>query len=252
MTHGAGGSDAVILLAAGKGTRMEGVAGDKILVSVRGRTLFSYSVEAFAATGLCADFIVVYRDASQRAALEEAVAASPGIGPEQVHWTPGGNERQDSVCRGIELVPPAARTVFIHDCARPLVLPETVIELARLAREDGAACLAHRITDTVKRAADATHTRRLRLEEIDRSRLWATETPQAFEHQMLRRAYRDVSRRQLVITDDAAAVSRAGIPVTLLETPYPNPKLTRPRDLAYITFLLSERDGNRREQPVKR
>ena len=246
MTARRAANDAVILLAAGRGSRMEGAVGDKILAPVHGRPLFSYSLEAFAAAGSLGVFVVVHRDSAQRAALEEAVAAVAGADPRQMRWTRGGATRGESVCRGLEKVPDGTRTVFIHDCARPLVRPETIAELGRLAREDGAACLARRISDTVKRVPGAEGaTRRLHLEDVERDRLWTAETPQAFECGRIRRAYEAVRKQGLPVTDDAGAVTLAGFPVTLLETPYPNPKLTRPGDLPVITCLLGERNPGR-------
>ncbi len=234
--------DAAVLLAAGRGTRLAEATGDKILHPIRGRPVFAYTLEAFAATETVTEIVIVYRDGNQRAELETAVTAVPGITPERLHWTAGGKERQDSVYRGLQCLPAATQTVFIHDCARPLVRPEQLAELGRLAREDGAACLAHRIAETVKQTeSGAGSTRRLRLKDLDRERLWATETPQAFEYGLVLRAYEKARQAGFSITDDAAAVSLSGCPVSLLENPHPNPKLTRPRDLAYIRFLLREK-----------
>jgi 2-C-methyl-D-erythritol 4-phosphate cytidylyltransferase len=64
------------------------------------------------------------------------------------------------------------------------------------------------------------------------------ETPQVFSRDLVMRAYARVQQRGLRVTDDAAAVELLGHPVTLLENPYPNPKLTTPADLAYVEHLL--------------
>ena len=73
---------------------------------------------------------------------------------------------------------------------------------------------------------------------LDRTRLWAMETPQVFARDLIIRAYARVQRFGLRITDDVQAVEGLGLPVTFLENPHPNPKLTTPADLAYMEFLL--------------
>ncbi|HKB89618.1 MAG TPA: 2-C-methyl-D-erythritol 4-phosphate cytidylyltransferase, partial [Opitutaceae bacterium] len=75
----------------------------------------------------------------------------------------------------------------------------------------------------------------------DRSRLWAMETPQVFDRELIIEAYRKVRLNSLRVTDDAAAAELSGHPVSLLENRFPNPKITTPGDLAYLEFLLKSR-----------
>ena len=146
----------------------------------------------------------------------------------------GGRERQDSVCAALDALPGDIDHVFIHDCARPLIRAEQLVALHKVVRRDHAVVLAHRVTDTIKERRTAG-----RLRTIDRSRLWAMETPQVFSKALIGRAYARVRARALTVTDDAAAVEQLGRPVALLENPHPNPKLTTPQDLAYLEFLLA-------------
>lgn len=236
------GETAVILLAAGRGTRMRGVVNDKVLALLAGRPVFSHSVAAFVAAGFVSRFVVVYRDAAQRARLARLMERGPAR-EWPVTWVRGGRERQDSVAQALKSLSRAreVKFVFIHDGARPLVRAETLCELLAAVQRDTAACLAHRVTDTIKqlpsRAPDAC---RRRLKTIDRARLWAMETPQAFALPLIVAAYREVQRRRLTVTDDAAAlelVTRHS--VTLVENLHANPKITRPADLAYAEFLLA-------------
>jgi len=101
-------------------------------------------------------------------------------------------------------------------------------------RREQAVVLAHRVTDTIKE-----HSGNGRLKTLNRSKLWAMETPQVFSKALIDRAYQRVAARRLRITDDAAAVELLGYPVALLENVYPNPKLTHPKDLAHLEFLLA-------------
>jgi 2-C-methyl-D-erythritol 4-phosphate cytidylyltransferase len=114
-------------------------------------------------------------------------------------------------------------------------------------RRDRAVALAHRVTDTIKqlsaRARPKARARagapgQGRAATLDRTRLWAMETPQVFARDLIIRAYARVQRFGLRITDDVQAVEGLGLPVTFLENPHPNPKLTTPADLAYMEFLL--------------
>jgi 2-C-methyl-D-erythritol 4-phosphate cytidylyltransferase len=102
------------------------------------------------------------------------------------------------------------------------------------ARETGAAVAAQPVTDTIKESSDGKLIQRT----VDRSRLWAVQTPQTFKVEVIRRALSEVRRQGLPVTDDTAACELIGQPVKLVLSPDPNPKVTRPEDLAYIELLL--------------
>jgi 2-C-methyl-D-erythritol 4-phosphate cytidylyltransferase len=218
---------AVILLAAGSGSRMKGAVADKVLAPLAGRPVFVHSVAAFMASSVADFYVVVYRDARQMTELM-AYAPTPSA------LVQGGRERQDSVMNALAALPDDISYVFIHDCARPLVRPEQLVALHKIVRREGAVVLAHRVTDTIKQHRDNA-----RLRTLDRSRLWAMETPQVFDRDLIVRAYAKVDARRAQVTDDAAAVEKLGHPIALLENPHPNLKITTPADLAYLEFLLS-------------
>ena len=200
---------------------------DKVLAPLCGRPVFAYSAAAFAASGVADFYAVVYRDRSQMTALS-AFAPTPSI------LVRGGRERQDSVSAALAALPGDIDHVFIHDCARPMIRPEQLVALHKIVRRERAVVLAHRVTDTIReKRPDGS------LRTIDRSRLWAMETPQVFSKELVERAYAQVSSRRLRVTDDAAAVEKLGHPIALLENTHPNPKLTTPMDLAYLEFLLT-------------
>ena len=206
---------------------MAGAVPDKVLALVAGRPVFAYSAAAFAASGVADLYVIVYRDRPQMAALA-AYAPTPSL------LVRGGRERQDSVMAALEALPGDIRHVFIHDCARPLILPGQIVALHKAVRRKLAVVLAHRVTDTIRERRKSG-----RLRTLDRSRLWAMETPQAFSKALIERAYALVRRRRLAVTDDAAAVELLGHPVALLENTHPNLKLTAPGDLAFLEFLLA-------------
>ena len=148
----------------------------------------------------------------------------------------GGASRSASVRFALAAAPEATVAV-VHDAARPLV----TLELAErcIAAMDGCdgAVAAARVTDTVKEADAGGRVSRT----LDRSTLWAIQTPQVFRAEVLRRAL-DVDDHTLAAaTDDAALVEAAGGVVRVVEAPPENLKVTRPIDLVIADVLLSER-----------
>jgi 2-C-methyl-D-erythritol 4-phosphate cytidylyltransferase len=222
---------AAILLAAGSSRRMAGAVPDKVLAPLAGKPAFAHTAATFVRSGAVDFFVVTYRDQQQMVELS-AYAPTPTI------FVRGGAERQDSVATALAELPDDVGYVFIHDCARPLVRVEQLVALHRIVRREDAVVLAHRVTDTIKE-----HRGEGRLRTLDRSHLWAMETPQVFSRKLIDRAYAAVAKRKLTITDDAAAVELLRHPIALLENPHPNPKLTTPADLAYLEFLLSRADA---------
>jgi 2-C-methyl-D-erythritol 4-phosphate cytidylyltransferase len=226
-----------LLLAAGSGARMGDVVADKILAPINGHPVFSYSLRAFAECSLIQCICIVYRDEAQKERLAQTLDET--IQPEVI-WVQGGKERQDSVLNGLEALPVNASHTLIHDCARPLLSVELIQKLIASTRRDGAACLAHPVTDTVKRIPLAGELKSTSLEDLDRDRLWAMETPQAFRHADILKAYQHVKREGLHITDDCAAAASIGVKTTLIHNSAPNPKITTAADLDYISWLLEK------------
>lgn len=208
---------------------MAGSVPDKVLAPLAGKPVFAYSAAAFAASGVADYYVVVYRDRSQMTALS-AFAPTPSA------LVRGGRERQDSVAAALAALPGDIAYVFIHDCARPLIQPGQLVSLHKIVRRKQAVVLAHRVTDTIKKRRKNGE-----LRTIDRSRLWAMETPQVFSRRLIERAYARAAQRGITVTDDAAAVELLGRPVALLENDQPNLKLTSPADLALLEFLLAPR-----------
>jgi len=148
-------------------------------------------------------------------------------------WVEGGPSRSASVRNALAAVP-EARTVVVHDAARPLVTRELVEAcVGALMGVDGAIAAAP-VTDTVKEAyPDGTV-----LRTLDRSRLWAVQTPQVFRAESLRRAL-DVDEALLAAaTDDASLVEAAGGTIRLVEAPPGNFKVTTEGDLARAEAAL--------------
>lgn len=232
--------NAAVLLCAGSSMRMKGHVEDKALVPLLGKPAMLYSLESFIASGTVNMAAIVTRNSEQRKNIEMMMGTLRNRQTMLVKWVEGGIRRQDSVANALEAIPENMQSIFIHDCARPLIRFSTIRNLSEIAAKDKAVCLAHRMVDTIKEVENETENLRLlNLKDCDRTRLWAMETPQVFERTLICDAYRRAQKEGWNITDDTSAVLHSGHRVTLLETPYPNPKLTVPEDIAIIEHFLA-------------
>ena len=215
-----------LIVAAGRGERL-GAAGPKALVELAGRPLVQWSIDALREV-----------DGLERIVL----ALPPGTSaPSGVTAVDGGAVRSDSVRRALAAAGPGdpSETVIVHDAARPLVTGELVERaVAALAGDQSlaAAIAAAPVTDTVKRVREGVVT-----ETLDRSSLWAVQTPQVFRRAALERAL-DVPDEVLAeATDDAWLIERAGGRVAVVHASSENLKVTTPLDLRLAEMLLHAR-----------
>lgn len=226
------GSIAAILLAGGSGRRLSQESPDKILLEVEKKPIIQYSLEAFSRSETIDTLVIVFRDESQRKAIARVVPQQRSF---SLLWAQGGAERQDSVWAGLRALPRQTDVVLIHDGARPMITSQAIDQVALAARDQRVACLARRVTDTIKRATDSDNG--YTLNTLDREKLWAMETPQAFDYALIYGGYSETIASGRKITDDLAAIESQSLPATLIESPTPNPKLTHPEDIAYLEFL---------------
>jgi 2-C-methyl-D-erythritol 4-phosphate cytidylyltransferase len=181
---------------------------------------------------------------------------------------PGGEvERWETVLRAIEAVDKAATHIAVHDAARPVTSPQVIDRCFEAAEQYKAVIPASRITATIKRTAheasrpeaaedpldailgDAGKTTvdAYRVTEtVPRDDLWLIQTPQVFDADLLRRAYRQITDGQLTgekITDDAGLVEALGEPVHIVEGDPLNVKITHPDDVSFAQAVLNMRKG---------
>ena len=199
---------------------------DKMLSMLNGQPVLQWSLDAFLEAEEI-DTIVVVTSAERFAKL------APGTG-KLVLRTEGDEERYLSVIRGMEALPSKPEYVTVHDGARPLVLPGQIDAVVRTARDKGAAALARRMTETLKRSDSQC----LTSESLSRENLWIMETPQAFRFDMLSDAYNLIKERDIQVTDEVSAVEAVGIATKLVENQRPNPKVTVSGDLPLAEAVL--------------
>jgi 2-C-methyl-D-erythritol 4-phosphate cytidylyltransferase len=221
-----------IIVAAGKGTRM-GPQVDKLFVELNGCPVVAHTWRRFDEAGCIDEILMVVRDGMQDAfgALAEQYKFK-----QRFRLVVGGKERQDSVWNGLEALSSGTEIVAIQDAARPCTSRALIAATVTAARDIGAAVAAQHVTDTIKESRDGKLIERT----LDRTRLWAVQTPQTFRVDIIRRALSAVRQKGLLVTDDTAACELIGQPVQLVLSTEPNPKVTRPDDLPYVEAVLRD------------
>ena len=210
-----------IIVAAGSATRMAGA--DKIFAPLAATPIIAHTLRAFEESRLVSLIVLVL--APER--LDDGRAVS---GRKVTAVVAGGSRRQDSVRLGLEALG-ECEYVLVHDGPRPFVTSDLIKRAIEAARENGAAVPAVPVTDTIKEAGEDGLVART----LDRSRLHAIQTPQAFRRDILVRAHAEVAAD---VTDDAAMVEALGIPVRIFEGDPRNIKITTPEDLRLAEAML--------------
>ena len=214
-------SMAVLVPAGGLGTRLGGHT-PKQFLQVGGATILARTLTHFVRhPGVRA--IVVAAPAEHLARTRRLVARS---GRHPVEVVAGGATRQESVWQALQAVPGDVDVVLVHDAVRPFIDRRLIDAVVAAAVAHGAAICALPIAETVKRVRDAVVETTL-----DRSGLWAVQTPQAFRAAPLREAHDKARREGVVATDDAMLVEWLGQPVRVVPGLAGNVKITTPEDL---------------------
>jgi len=218
------GEVAVVVVAAGRGTRVGGDA-PKQYRPMHGAPVITHTLRLFAThpqVGMVQP--VIHRDDMARFG-----AAAAGLRLRQAVF--GGATRQISVWAGLEaLEPDRPRIVLVHDAARPFASP-ALVSRAISAGEGGAAIPGLAPTDTFKQVDDAGHV----VDTLDRNRLRAVQTPQAFGFEALLAAHRRAhAAGRDDFTDDGALAEWAGMTVSVFAGESANVKLTTEEDFARV------------------
>ena len=216
-------SRGAVIVAAGRGTRM---GADKVWLPLGPLPVVAYSLRVFSRHAARVVLVV------GREKLADAMGLVSELGIVATVCE-GGERRQDSVWRGLQTIGDVS-FVAIHDGARPLVGGWLIDACYDAARRYGAAVSAVKVRDTLKQGLpDGTIGA-----TVDRDVLWAAQTPQIFQTELLRRAYEALDEE---VTDDASAVERLGHPVKLVPGDPYNIKLTTREDLEVARTLVARR-----------
>ena len=209
---------------------------DKLWTPLAGRLTLARTIDVFEGSPIVDRIILVLN--SER--LSDAAALCTLEGWQKIAaLVPGGQRRQDSVCAGLDAlaaIAPACQWVMIHDGARPLVT-STILEAGlQAARQHRAAIAAVPVKDTIKLVQHGNVS-----STIDRSQLWAIQTPQVFSFPLIHQAHHS-SAAQSDVTDDAALLEQLGQAVSVFPGDYTNIKITTQEDLLLAEAFIQ---GNR-------
>lgn len=213
---------AVILPAAGRGTRFHDKSYSKPMAPLSGKALWLHSAERFMGRGDVAQTILAIAPDQREQFFFKFGANVAILGIEVVD---GGAERADSIEAALARVKPEAEFVCVHDAARPCLADAWIDAVFAAAEKSGAAILAKPVTGTLKRVGND----RKIFETVPREGLWEAQTPQVFRRELLLEAY--AKRDGFQATDDAQLVERIGHPVTIVAGSPMNIKITTKEDM---------------------
>ncbi|NTU28149.1 2-C-methyl-D-erythritol 4-phosphate cytidylyltransferase [Bacillus tequilensis] len=226
----------VVIPAAGQGKRMK-AGRNKLFIELKGDPVIIHTLRVFDGHRPCEKIILVINE-QEREQFQQLLSDYPF--QTAIELVAGGDERQHSVYKGLKAVK-QEKIVLVHDGARPFIKHAQIDELIAEAEQTGAAILAVPVKDTIKRVQDLQVS-----ETIERSSLWAVQTPQAFRLSLLMQAHAEAEHKGFLGTDDASLVERMeGGSVRVVEGSYTNIKLTTPDDLTSAEAIMESESGNK-------
>ena len=219
-----------IIAAAGSSRRMEGR--DKLWIPLAGRITLARTIDVFEASPVIENILLVLNSERindvTRLCQQEGWSKITGI-------VKGGIRRQDSVRGGLDSLAklaPTTQWVMIHDGARPLVTSDILEAGLIAAQEYDAAIAAVPVKDTIKQVEQGWIS-----STLDRSQLWAIQTPQVFSFSLIHHAHHTTQPEQ-EFTDDAALLEHLGKRVAVFKGSYSNIKITTQEDLLIAEALI--------------
>lgn len=217
----------VVIPAAGQGKRMK-AGKNKLFIELSGTPIIVYTLRVFEEDPYCRG-IFLSINPKEEDYFKEMVTS---FGFKKVRkLVEGGKERQQSVHNALKYV--REEIILVHDGARPFIDQEQISELTSAASLHGGAIIAVPVKDTIKKANDRSVT-----ETVERSSLWAVQTPQAFRASILIHAHEKAEEESYLGTDDSSLLERIDEQVVIIEGNYDNIKITTQEDLHFADAIL--------------
>lgn len=195
---------------------------NKLLEKINGKEVIRYTVEAFEASNV--DEIIICANISIMDELKKIFSDS-----KKVKIIEGGQTRQASVYNGLKAS--VCDYVLIHDGARPMITTDLINSAIDMVKDKKALTVATKTIDTIKEVVDGKIIR-----TIDRSKLYNTQTPQAFEYNLIINAHQKLIGQNF--TDDAGMLEELGYDVYILNGSYKNIKITTQNDIDIAKVYL--------------
>lgn len=217
-----------VIVAAGSASRMGGI--DKVMAKLHGEPMIVHTLRAFEACDAVSEIVVVTRED-----LILPITGLTGAFPKVRAVVAGGKSRQESVHLGLNALSEKVKLAAVHDGARPLVTWQLIDRVVRAAGTYGAAVPAIPVKDTIKVVEG-----RVVKSTPDRAALFAVQTPQVFDFDLLRGALKKAEMDGTQVTDDCSAVENLGMAVKIVEGDERNLKVTTPMDLKIAEMMMEE------------
>ena len=217
-----------VIVAAGSASRMGGI--DKVMAQLKGEPMIVRTVREFQNCDAISEIVIVTRED-----LILPISALCKDMKKVIAVVAGGNSRQESVHLGLNALSDKVKLAAIHDGARPLISWQVIDRVVRAANTYGAAAPAIPVKDTIKVVEG-----RVVKNTPDRATLFAVQTPQVFDFDLLRGALTKAKLENVSVTDDCSAVEHMGMTVKIVEGDERNLKVTTPLDLKIAEMLLEE------------
>jgi 2-C-methyl-D-erythritol 4-phosphate cytidylyltransferase len=224
----------VIIPAAGQGKRM-GAGKNKLLLELNNIPVLIHTLRVFEEDKLCQGITLAVNPLDTE---EFKYLLNKYKVKKVLDLVPGGKERQDSIYNALKTIKNDG-IILVHDAARPFILKEHIHRLLDKAQETGAAIIGVPAKDTMKTVGN-----HVVMATVERSSLWAVQTPQAFRFSILLKAYEHAKKEHFIGTDDSSLVERISHPVSMVEGDYDNIKLTTKEDLFFAQAILQKRQGS--------
>tara|TARA_B100000575_G_C22926791_1_gene537314 strand:- start:36 stop:719 length:684 start_codon:yes stop_codon:yes gene_type:complete len=152
----------------------------------------------------------------------------------RVRIVEGGNNRQSSIQQALNYISPNTKYVCVHDAVRPFVSIHLIDKMIDALKSCDAIIVGHQSTDTLKEVREG-----IIQSTINREKIWNVQTPQAFSREVIMKAYELAEKENLLATDDASLVERAGYQVKIIRGSSNNFKITTMEDWIMAEALLS-------------
>lgn len=221
----------VILPAAGQGKRM-GAGKNKLLIELQHTPVLIHTLRVFDGDDCCSELFLSVSSDDQEEMVN--LIKENGI-QKKITFVTGGAERQHSVYNAVKKIN-GDGIVLVHDAARPFIQKTLIKQLVESAEYNGASVVAVPVKDTIKKVKNG-----MVIETVERSSLWAVQTPQAFRVSLLLKAHQIAEKAGFLGTDDASLVEYIGEKVAIVEGDYNNIKLTTPEDLYFANAIMDNK-----------
>ena len=213
-----------IITAGGSSTRF---GSNKLLEKINGKTIIEYSVEAFLNSEIDEIVICCGEDLLQKFGDSSFASFTQN---DKIKIIKGGQTRQESVYNGLMAI--NCDYVLIHDAARPMITPELIEKVKKAVADKKAVSVMTKTIDTIKEVDQSGKI----IKTIDRSKLHNTQTPQAFEYNLIKSAHEKLKGQNY--TDDCGMLEASGYDVCMVEGDYKNIKITYPSDIELAKIYL--------------